>query len=244
MKYIIANWKMNIPNCFFAEYCQTLLDKANNKSIIIAPPNIYLKEMMELSEGGIFLASQDVAPHKFKYGAYTGDLSAAILKDVGVDYCIIGHSERREQGLEPNNLISKKIECTIHAGITPIICIGEKMEARSQGAWASELQSQIEEAFFSIEDSVLNNNEFMIAYEPLWAIGSGVSASNKAIEEAISLIEEMIYRVAKNPKIIYGGSVNKENVTALSLIPNLSGVLIGKASLDIEEFLEIIKNYA
>jgi triosephosphate isomerase len=193
-----------------------------------------------LNERYIKLGAQDC--HYEQKGSFTGDISASMLKKVGCEYVILGHSERRSHHFETNKIISRKILAALNEQITPIICVGEDQEVRDQDKYMEFIYKQI-------MHSIPQNTKFdklVIAYEPIWAIGTGTVASLKQIEEIAALIKKIFNRklsgIANEYHILYGGSVDKLSSKAILSIPGIDGLLVGKASLNGEEFSEIVRN--
>jgi triosephosphate isomerase (TIM) len=216
------------------------IDKINldNINFIIAPPAVYLKEcflkLSKLNNNKIFLSAQNISWET--KGAFTGELSATSCKSVGAEFSIIGHSERRKYNQETDELIAKKFVIAVNAGLMPIICVGEsKIEFDNNKTWAV-LAKQLE--YLKIN----KNLKFLIAYEPVWSIGSGASADVDYIAKVINYIKNNIFNNSDNIKILYGGSVNAANAQSIFSIANLDGVLIGGASLDIGQLIGICNN--
>lgn len=229
MKLIIANLKMNLTLEDILKYKETIKDKYNN--LIIAPSYIYLKEM---ESNNYDIASQD--GYNIDKGAYTGEVSFNQLKSLGVKYSIIGHSERRQLFNETNEIIKDKFISAINNDITPILCIGETKEERLSNKLKDVIELQLKTIFDNIE---INNA--IIAYEPVWAIGTGLTPTEKEIEEAHKYIKELLDKYNINSKILYGGSVNLNNIKSFSKLENVDGFLIGSASLDPNNLLDMIK---
>ena len=226
-------------------------DDFSDVSMIICPPYTTLDLMssvlFEASEGifgddnlgdliGLQLGAQNVNHNND--GAYTGEISTNMLNEYGVEWVILGHSERRSLFNESNTMINLKIKRAIESGIKPILCIGESSEERSAGQTESILNNQIKECLKDIDFE----DDFLIAYEPIWAIGTGETADNDTIKLANNIILSIIGDLSSNikkPKILYGGSVNNNNSENLSKICNLDGFLIGGASLDVNQFYSI-----
>ncbi len=231
---IIANWKMNLSlNDAFSK--AEALNKRNSSAMfILAPPTPYLAYFAKNLKKTTFCA-QDVSSLS-GYGAYTGETSADIIKSCEVNYAIIGHSEKRTIMKDSNMIVRKKAENCIKAGITPIICIGETLETRRNGNYKEFILEQISE---SIPENAQN---IIIAYEPIWAIGTGISPTSEELGEIFDFIknDSAISQVAKNAQLVYGGSVNSRNYKDILSIKNISGVLIGGASLDDDELNSIL----
>ena len=231
---IIANWKMNLSlNDAFSK-AEKLNQRNSSAIFILAPPAPYLAHFANNLTKTTFCA-QDVCAIS-GYGAYTGETSADIIKSCGVNYAIIGHSEKRTFMKDSNTTVRHKAENCIKAGITPIICIGETLEARQNNNYKEFILEQISE---SIPESAQN---IIIAYEPIWAIGTGISPTEEELSEIFDFIKNnsAISQVAKNAQLVYGGSVNSRNYKEILAIKNVSGVLIGGASLDDDELNSIL----
>jgi len=251
MKYCIANWKMNMlkadAHSYFTKLkCLINKDKQFNEiKMIICPPYtlvdfIYGGFEYLLDEGTFYaqLGVQDFNPNKD--GAYTGEISInMILDSSSIEWAIIGHSERRSLFKESNEFINLKVRAALDNGIRPILCVGETLKERETDKTEEVLYYQLKH---SLLDVSCTDKDFLIAYEPIWAIGTGRNADNDTIESANSMIKSILknlkYKIEK-PKIIYGGSVNNNNAKNLSKICNLDGFLIGGASLDADQFYAI-----
>lgn len=232
---IIANWKMSIS---FNEAISLLkcVDITNSgNELIIAPPVPYLSQLSTVLKNAK-LCSQDVSIHK-GYGAYTGEFSASVLKSIGVEYAILGHSERRGYFEETNITVSKKVENCIEIGMIPIVCVGESIEIRRNGQYKDFILEQLLESLPS-----LDNKQIIIAYEPVWAIGSGLTPSVDEIKEISDMLHnsKKLASVAKDPCIVYGGSVGAKNIAQILGIDGIHGVLIGSASTKPDEFSSIL----
>jgi len=231
MKLIVANFKMNLLKEDIIEYLTHFEDKYTN--VIFCPSNIYLNYFVDKN---LNVGSQDVSPNEI--GAYTGDISASQLKSLGVKYTIIGHSERRKY-YNDNKFIKDKLTNALNNSLIPILCIGESKEERDNDKTLDVLKNQLDEALISINKDLLSN--VVIAYEPIWSIGTGVIPSNQDIYETISFIKDYLqqeYDVTL--KVLYGGSVNNQNIIDLEEINNVDGYLIGGSSIDYNKFLDII----
>ncbi len=229
MKLIVANWKMNL-SLSQAEKLARQVDSQDNKSniIVISPPFTHISRVSEvLKATNIFLGAQDC--HYENKGAFTGDISPAMVKELGCKYVIVGHSERRNYHFETDEIINRKAVAAINNGLVPIICVGEKLEERE-----TQKHKKIVETQLNVTTKNLSG-EYVIAYEPVWAIGTGKTATNSEISEMHSYI-----RTLNHNKILYGGSVNEKNYEEILNIPNVDGLLIGGASLEIEKFGKIM----
>lgn len=239
----IANWKMNKTVKEALEFLDIFIPLVHNvkdREIGIAPTFVCLESVGKiLKNTNIKLCAQN-AFYKTK-GAYTGEISPVMLKDLNVEYVIIGHSERRRYFHETDEIINLKLKTCIAENLKVIFCIGETIEERESNKTFDVLKSQIEKGLKDIETP----DKLVIAYEPVWAIGTGVVATEAQIEEAHLFIKEklkeMYYEKADNIRILYGGSVSPENINSIMKIKNVNGVLVGGASLDPEKFSKIVK---
>ena len=245
---VAGNWKMNLNINEAIELSNGLL-KHNEifveEKIIIFPSFLIIPEIYNLYKNSkVSIGSQDCS--MFDNGAFTGQVSAKMIKDAGCKYVIIGHSERRSLCHETSSIVSLKAVKAISTGLKVIICIGENLKDRENGDYLFVLEDQLKKSLSGISsDSNLISNAIIIAYEPVWAIGTGNTASKKDIEEVHKFIKEVInsnYQFNYNLPILYGGSVNSKNSLEIFKINNVDGVLVGGASLKSSEFLKIIKN--
>ena len=236
--YFVANWKM------FGDL-KTLnsLDKVikfsktnikNKFKIIYCPPNTLIRPLSRRFKKTKIEVGAQNCHHSYSYGAYTGQVNSSMLKNVGAKYVILGHSENRKIG-ESDNLINLKIKSAIKSGLKIIFCIGETLKERRAKKTNQILKRQIEKGLKSIK----NISNIIIAYEPVWSIGTGVILKEPALTETISFIKSRFAK--KNPKILYGGSVNTNNIEKLKKIPNICGFLIGGASQSPKKFIDIIQ---
>ncbi len=232
---IIANWKMSVS---FDEATSLLkhIDIANsNNELIIAPPVPYLSHLSTILKNAK-LCAQDISIYK-GYGAYTGEFSASVLQSVGVEYAILGHSERRSYFEEASITVRKKVENCIENNIIPIVCVGESIEIRRSGEYKDFVLNQLLESLPS-----LGNQQIIIAYEPVWAIGSGLTPSIDEIKEISDMLHnsKKLDSVAKDSYIVYGGSVGARNIAQILGIDGIHGVLIGSASTKPDELRSIL----
>ena len=231
--FFVANWKLNSSFEFINNFISSLnIDKSTKMCVAICAPYIYLN-YLEVKRKDFYLGAQDCSC--FEEGAYTGEISAKMLNEVGVNFCIVGHSERRQYFSESNEIVKLKSIRLIENNIIPIICIGETLDEKNNNKTQNVLKNQLEE---SVPES---SNQFntIIAYEPIWAIGTGLTPSLEEIENAHRYIKNLSKKLF-NFKIIYGGSVNSKNSKLISKIDIVNGALIGGASLKINEFNQII----
>lgn len=235
--FIIANWKMNLTLDEAINLISKLEKniKTHGNHVLIASPVPYITRLQEISSKIAFCA-QDVSLFSVE-GAYTGEISANMIKSCGINYSIIGHSERRKYFKEDNMVIQTKVKNCLDAGITPIVCFGESKEEREKKGYNELLFKQINESLPDTSENII------LAYEPLWSIGSGVSASLPEIAEIANFIQDNRQAlVAKNLSLVYGGSVSSKNYKDILSIPGISGVLVGGASLNIDELTNMINS--
>lgn len=243
MKFFMANWKMHKTVQEALEFLKDFIPSVqgiSDREIGIAPAFVCIDSMSKaLRDTDIKVGAQNVFYEN--KGAYTGEVSPVMLKDLNVDYVIIGHSERRKYFHETDEIINLKIKATMSENLNVIFCIGETLEERESEKTFDVLKKQIEKGLENIE----KYNSLVLAYEPVWAIGTGKVASEFQIEEAHAFIRNRLKDIysdkADRIRILYGGSVSPENIHPIMNIANVDGVLVGGASLDPEKFLKIIK---
>ncbi len=243
---IAGNWKMNktlSEAVDFVRQLKALVADVRDIDIVVAPPFTALQAVSREIEGStIELAAQDVFWEAS--GAYTGEISPIMLEDVGCRYVIIGHSERRQYFGETNGSVQKKIKASLAMGLHPIICVGEALEEREAGKTFDMVKNQVIQC---LEGFSLDEMERMtVAYEPIWAIGTGKTATPQQAEEVHAFIREQLgqitnRQVSEEVRIQYGGSVNPDNISDLMVQPNIDGALVGGASLNAESFSRIVK---
>lgn len=243
--FIAANWKMHktvSESVYFAKQLSAEFAEVNDRDIIIAPSYTALYPVAEeLKESSVHLSAQNM--HWDEKGAFTGEVSAGMLADAGCHYVILGHSERRILFGEKDSDINKKIKTALKFGLKPIFCIGETLDERSSQKTFEVIERQIRKGLNNILSDDIRR--IVIAYEPVWAIGTGKTATDEQAEEAHRYIREMIAdlfgeNAGADIRIIYGGSVNQENIGGFMNQPNINGALVGGASLDFESFASII----
>ena len=246
---VIANWKMNIPSGGISSWIQNEMISSNdevdfeNKSSYfnfmgIAPPISHLTELRNLCNFG-FLGVQDIS--KYYDGAKTGDISADMVIEKGCSFSILGHSERREFYNETNSIVSEKLRVCLEKSIIPVVCIGESLEDYNAGKTLDILEMQLKEIFTSIA----TKKTVVIAYEPVWAIGSGKTPSTVEVNNIHQHIKDIVQSIAniEAVNVIYGGSVNCENAKSFFQQTNIDGALIGGASLNGKDFLGIYNDF-
>jgi triosephosphate isomerase len=245
-KIVAGNWKMNKMAPEAIEIAQALSSNSSSfpadVQVIVSPPAVYLQGLRSELSPSVAIAAQNCSQHDS--GAYTGEISAAMLKSIDVHHCIIGHSERRQYYGETNEIIREKIDACLRHGVTPIFCCGESLSERNFNKHFITVSNQIQQALFHL--SVEQIQQVVVAYEPVWAIGTGVTASNEQAEEMHAFIrsfiaENYVDEVANAISILYGGSVNAANAKELFACPNVDGGLVGGASLKAADFTTIIQ---
>ena len=244
-KYIFGNFKMNMTLKETENYIEKLLPLVNNcnNDIAIFPSFVNLMfAQQKLTSSKVMLGAQNVSSESA--GAYTGEVSSSMIKSVGASFVIVGHSERRKLFLEKNDTINKKILEALGVGLKVVLCIGETKYERVSNKYKLVLEKEVSECLKGLYENELKN--IIIAYEPIWAIGTGKHPSTKEIEGAVKIIRNKIKNefspdAEKNIKIIYGGSVNSQNAKMYSQISGVNGLLVGGSSLDPEEFAKIAK---
>lgn len=239
-KYICGNWKMNKTSSEALAFAKEINEFEFNKvDLLIAPSFVTLESLRKNLKDEIKVAGQNVS--QFDEGAYTGEVSTSMLKDIDVEDVIIGHSERREKFLESDEIINAKVKKALEDGLSVILCLGESIEVREEGR---EVDFVREELLNSL-DGVKNIEKVTIAYEPIWAIGTGKTCSSEDAEkmcrEIRNIIDEKYGEVSQKIRILYGGSVKPSNAGEILSKENIDGVLVGGASLKSSDFIEIIK---
>ena len=227
----IANWKLNGNIEFINKYYQKLLPNSENCTVICSP-HIYLNRLQN-DKKNMFSGAQDVSIHSD--GAFTGEISAKMLRDENINFCLVGHSERRKHFYESNETVKIKIKNLIDNQIIPVICVGESLEEKEKNLTKYILNKQLEEGVAELA----NHQNAIIAYEPIWAIGSGLTPTLNEINDVHFFIKNVNKKFNKF-KILYGGSVNASNSNNINCLENVDGCLIGGASLNVDEFNKII----
>ena len=240
--FIVANWKMNgnkKSNRQLIKYINKKVSDNSNIEVVICPPFTYLTQILELKISSIKIGAQNISENN--NGAYTGEISGSMLQDLNLDYVIIGHSERRQMFNDNEANIAQKFELAHQYELIPILCVGESFNERKTGQTLEIIQTQIKSVIESTGIELFAKS--IIAYEPIWAIGTGETASPSQAEEVHSnirtIIKEYDSNIAASIPILYGGSVNGANSKDLFTMSNINGGLIGGASLNEEEFVEI-----
>jgi triosephosphate isomerase len=240
--YVAANWKMHKTVAEAAQFIDALLPQISGTSndVVICPSFLALGEVVERSRGSaVRVAAQNM--HEAESGAYTGEVSAGMLVDTGVDAVILGHSERRQLFGETDQALACKVPVALAAGLQPILCVGESEEARDAEQTESVLEGQLQADLADVDPGRLA--EVVIAYEPIWAIGTGRTATPEQAQETIAFIRDVLRErggEADSVRILYGGSVKPGNAAELMVQPDIDGALVGGASLDPGDFAAIV----
>lgn len=244
---IAGNWKMNKTVAEALDLVQGLrreLANVKEVDIVVCPPFTALCEVSKaILDSNIRLGAQNMSEHNF--GAYTGEIAAAMLKEFSVRYVILGHSERRQYQKETDDLISRKAQAAHAAALKPIVCVGETLEQREAGKTEHVVEKQVRGSLKGITAEQME--ETIIAYEPVWAIGTGRNATSAQAQEVQAFIRKIIAdlyseAVARRVRILYGGSVKPSNARELVSQPDVDGALVGGASLEVRSFSDIVKN--
>lgn len=247
-KIVAGNWKMNTTvaegKILAGEVVELSRNLPEDVELIIAPPFTHLTEVEKIvNESRVSLSAQNCAD--MPSGAYTGEVSSLMLASMGVEYVIIGHSERRQYYGETSETLCKKIDLLFASKITPIYCVGETQVERESGDYKEVVKRQIEEVVYHLYST--NFEKLIIAYEPVWAIGTGLTATSDQAEEMHAFIREVLRlkfgALAKQTPILYGGSCKPSNAAELFGKPNVNGGLIGGAALKAEDFIGIAKSF-
>ncbi|MCK8492215.1 MULTISPECIES: triose-phosphate isomerase [Spirosoma] len=248
-KIVAGNWKMNKTfeeaKALLSEVINMVKDEVTGDvQVVLCPPSLYLTTSRQyIAPGGkISLGAQNC--HEKASGAYTGEISAPMLQSIGVEYVILGHSERRQYFEETNAQLAEKVNSVLENGLTPIFCCGESRDLRENGDYIGFVKDQLTESLFHL--SAESFSKVVIAYEPIWAIGTGLTASSAQAQDMHFELRQHIAgqygdEVAQETSILYGGSANEKNAAELFAQPDVDGGLIGGASLKSREFTNVIK---
>jgi triosephosphate isomerase (TIM) len=239
---IAGNWKLWGTRAQASEYCERLhVDEDLPVDVGVCPPFTALDACVEsLSGTGVAVYAQNM--HQESTGAFTGEISADMLTEIGVNGVLLGHSERREYACETDRALQQKVPVALGAGLQPILCVGETEEERERDETQRKLRGQVQEALEKVSDDRLA--DVVIAYEPIWAIGTGKVATPEIAQEAIAFIRALVgdrsQEAAQGVRILYGGSVKPDNATEILEQPDVDGALVGGASLDPKGFASIV----
>ena len=249
-KYLMAgNWKMNKTMSEAIVLTQQLCNQYNRKwdnvDIVVCPPSIDIKSVytvIDFDKTKIAVGAQNV--HWEESGAFTGEISIPMIKEAGCEFCIVGHSERREMFNETDTSVNLKVKALIEADIAPIVCVGELLSMRDSGDYVGFIVAQVRAALAGLDEADMK--KVVIAYEPIWAIGTGRTATPEQAEEVCAAIRATIADmfgkgVADACRVLYGGSMNVGNVESLLAQPNIDGGLIGGAALQSDSFRQLIE---
>jgi triosephosphate isomerase len=244
-KLIVGNWKMNgslASNEALLQGFQQGLEAADQSVMVaVCASAPYLPQLQQLlGQGPIAWGAQDVSAHES--GAYTGEVSAAMLRDFGCRYAIVGHSERRQYHGETDEVVAAKAQRALAAGITPIVCVGETLAERDAGQTEAVVKRQLAAVIHTVGHC---SSEIVVAYEPVWAIGTGRTATPEQAQAVHHVLRAQVAAATVNAEqrvhILYGGSMNAANAASLLAMPDIDGGLIGGASLKVPDFLQIIR---
>jgi triosephosphate isomerase len=241
--YIAANWKMNKTVAEAAEFIDALLPRiaATQNDVVVCPPFTALHEVVERRRGtAVRVAAQNM--HEGESGAFTGEISAPMLVELDVEAVVLGHSERRQFFGETDAALAKKVPAALAADLEPILCVGESDEAREGGQTEEVLERQLQADLAEVETGDIA--KVVIAYEPIWAIGTGKVATPEQAQEACAFIRDVLRArgaAADDVRILYGGSVKPGNAAELLALPDVDGALVGGAALDAEDFAAIVE---
>jgi len=242
----VANWKMQIPFKKAISFCWNhkdgleSLSSQENVRVVLCPSFDALHLIAQVFiNSSLSVGAQNCAAHES--GPYTGEVSARSISDIGCEFCILGHSERRSHFLETDELVSKKLQQVLKHGLHPIVCVGETKKQFDAQQTKSVIEAQVSSVCKVVQDAAPDGT-VCIAYEPVWAIGTGLVANNQQIEAVFSQIRSIANKMAPNARIIllYGGSVNDQNAQQLKQVADIGGFLIGGASLDFQKFEKIV----
>ncbi len=242
---IAGNWKMNKNYAEAIAFVEAVASQVPNKDAVetvVCAPAVHLKGLVDIQGENLRIGAQNM--HFADNGAFTGEIAPGLLADLGVAYVVIGHSERREMFNETDETVNKKVHAAFAHGLTPIVCCGEELEQRENGTTNQVVDVQIVEGLKGLTAEQVK--ETVIAYEPIWAIGTGKVATDEQANETIGYIRSVVARefgqdAANAVRIQYGGSVKPETVAGLMAQPEIDGALVGGASLDVDSFLGLLK---
>ena len=246
-KVIIAgNWKMNMlpsqVHTFVEDLRTKLPERANGCNVVLCVPATHLGALAREKQRRIGVGAQNISA--FDKGAHTGEISADMIVDLGAKYCIVGHSERRSDNGDTDELVNTKVRILLDKGVTPILCVGESLDQRDRGLTMEHIRYQIKAALYGLTAEQVKR--VVIAYEPIWAIGTGRTATDEQAQEVCFAIREQLRAaygalISRKVCILYGGSMNAKNCAGLLAQPDIDGGLIGGASLKVEDFAAIIR---
>jgi triosephosphate isomerase len=250
-KIVAGNWKMNLDYeeglALFSEVINMVHDEVTGKQqVVVCSPFIHLHSLTQLAKGYNKVSVGAQNAHQAESGAFTGEISAKMIHSTGTEYVILGHSERRQYFGETNALLAKKTDTALKKSLKPIFCIGETLQEREANKHFDIIKQQLTEGIFHLDASQFS--ELVLAYEPVWAIGTGVTATSAQAQEIHVFIRKEIaskygQEIADNTTILYGGSCTPKNAPELFAQPDIDGGLIGGASLKSRDFIDIVKTF-
>lgn len=240
--YLIGNWKMTGDRAFANAHARDVMAMADklgvsaHHTMVLCPPALWLSELSDvIAQSPLALGAQDC--HDKEQGAYTGNISAPMLKEIGCEYAIVGHSERREYQHEDDALVARKVVAAYAHNVQPVLCVGESQAQREAGDYLAVVHAQIAAVLAQQTDT---SKEMIIAYEPIWAIGTGLVASPADIEEVCAAIHAQLAQAGYTKiSVLYGGSVKAGNAAEIFALTSVNGVLVGGASVDLEQWTGI-----
>jgi len=246
-KIVAGNWKMNTLPSQGISLAEEIArhSYSDQTELIVAPPHTHLFSVSKaIANSRVKLSAQNLSNENF--GAYTGEISAEMLVELGCSYCIIGHSERRQYHFETDEILLKKTIKAIEVGLTPIFCIGESLEIRENNTYLAYISKQLDQSLLKLSHNQME--KVVIAYEPIWAIGTGKTASPQQAQEIHAYIRQYLSthfdaQIAENTSILYGGSCNAQNAKELFSQIDIDGGLIGGASLKANDFITIANSF-
>ena len=239
-KYICGNWKMNKTSSEARDFAEKINEfEFKNVDVLLAPSFVSLESFRKNLNKKIEVSAQNLS--QFDNGAYTGEVSTSMLKDIGVENIIIGHSERREKFFETNEIVNAKVKKALADGFHVILCLGEALEVKEENKEVDFVKDELLKSLAGVK----NIENITIAYEPIWAIGTGKTClaedAEKMCREIRQIINKNYVEISEKIRILYGGSVKPSNAKEILSQENIDGVLVGGASLDVDSFIEIIK---
>jgi triosephosphate isomerase len=242
---IAGNWKMHKTIAEAEAFVQGLLPRVQGLQgvdVAVCPPYTALQAVVDSVRGsGVAVYAQNM--HQAPQGAYTGEISAPMLTEIDVDGVVLGHSERRQYYNETDRALAEKVPAALNAGLVPVLCVGETEEERERGDTERKLRHQVQEGLEKLDTARLG--DVVIAYEPIWAIGTGQVATAEQAQEAIAFVRALVAdrdrEQAERTRVLYGGSVKAENAAELLALPDIDGALVGGASLEVDSFVAIIE---
>ena len=238
MRYLLGNWKMNMSLSHIDKFTDGIEQLKPNIFVGVAVPSIYYAYCYKLKQK-MSVGLQNVS--EYVSGAYTGEISASMLEDVQADFCLVGHSERRQYFGETDARVNSKLKMLLSKNILPVLCVGETLEQYEANETRKVLNEQLTQGLAGITAT----DDFVIAYEPVWAIGTGKTATEAEIDSTCGYIKEIVKQILgkENIAVLYGGSVKSTNSAGIVNLPNVDGALVGGASQNADEFVKILNTF-